>query len=450
MTQLGRTGGGLPRRRFLALAAGGLGAGALAGCSGPDAVRYLPAAAPLPPGAGTVPDPAPGAPRFDVRAAGAAGDGRTDDSVAIRAALDAANRVAGTVLFPPGRYRFRAGAPLVVNTGVSLVGTARASVVELDRPDRAAGGDDFATFLVTEGDRVAVIGLTVRRVADFPCVMVRVGPYAGLALRNVQLHGDQRRLPGQYCHGLELGTSDTGTTLGVELTGCTVGTMSYGLFQTNDSRATVTKIRVRGCAFVDNVASGLEFNSPNGLIRDVQVSDTHFTGSKQGFGVGVAHCGDVVLHGNTFHNFPLEAVHIEDYSENVLIEANTFTSCGQRENSCVQVIGGARRVRIMGNTFSTAPDTPPITCVNVLQGGELPTPGGRPAAPPSQVTVAGNRFEYRTPVRAISLERVDGGTVEHNDVVRTDAPGQPGRPDINVVGGSGLVVRDNQLNGRRI
>jgi len=407
-------------------------------------VPYLPVAAPAAPGAGMVLPPSPDAPRFDVRAAGAVGDGRNDDAPAIRAALASANRVAGTVVFPPGRYRFCADAPLVAATGVSLIGTAGASVVELD-----AVSDDFVRFLATDGDRVSVLGLTVRRVADFACVLVTVGPFTGFALRAVQLHGDQRRLRGHYCHGLELGISDTGSTLGVELTNCTVGTMSYGLFQTNASRATVSRVRVRGCSFVDNVASGLEFNSPNGLIRDVDVRDSHFAGSEEGFGVGLAHCGDVTVHGNMFQNFPLEAVHIEDYSENVLVEENTFTACGLREDSCVQVIGGARRVRIEGNTFRVAAGAPAITCVNVLEGGTLPTPGGRPAAPPSQITVRGNRFEYPTPVRAISLERVDGGAVDGNDLVRAGA-GDPGRADINVAGGSGIVVRDNQLNGARI
>lgn len=43
--------------------------------------------------------------RFNVRDFGATGDGRTSDTAAIQAALDAAGKVQGTVWFPAGRYR---------------------------------------------------------------------------------------------------------------------------------------------------------------------------------------------------------------------------------------------------------------------------------------------------------------------------------------------------------
>ena len=42
---------------------------------------------------------------FDITAFGAVGDGKTDCTAAIQAALDEAKKVCGTVIVPPGRYR---------------------------------------------------------------------------------------------------------------------------------------------------------------------------------------------------------------------------------------------------------------------------------------------------------------------------------------------------------
>ncbi len=58
----------------------------------------------------TIAMPASGTIEFDVRAYGAAGDGRSDDSGALRSALAAAASAGGGIVyFPPGIYRIDPG-----------------------------------------------------------------------------------------------------------------------------------------------------------------------------------------------------------------------------------------------------------------------------------------------------------------------------------------------------
>ena len=63
----------------------------------------------------------------DVKAFGAKGDGKTDDTAAIQAALDGLPEAGGTVTLPPGTYLVKR---LVLKGGASLVGAGRASVLK--------------------------------------------------------------------------------------------------------------------------------------------------------------------------------------------------------------------------------------------------------------------------------------------------------------------------------
>lgn len=76
------------------------------------------------------PELAPSRRTFDVRDAGAAGDGKTSDTRAIRAAIEAcAAAGGGQVLFPPGEYlsgtvKLASGVTLRLEAGARLVGTS--------------------------------------------------------------------------------------------------------------------------------------------------------------------------------------------------------------------------------------------------------------------------------------------------------------------------------------
>ena len=78
-----------------------------------------------------VPATAPGI--FDVRAYGALGNGRTDDSGSIRAALAAAARAGGGVIyFPPGTYSIDpAAGPFAVGSHETIVGSGLRSILRV-------------------------------------------------------------------------------------------------------------------------------------------------------------------------------------------------------------------------------------------------------------------------------------------------------------------------------
>jgi len=101
---------------------------------------------------------------FNVKSYGATGDGATDDTGAIQAALDAAGKTGGTVYLPPARHLVMGS--LRIPVGVTLVGAAQSpqyikpligSVV------LATGGRDNedAPALFELGDSSAVRGITV-------------------------------------------------------------------------------------------------------------------------------------------------------------------------------------------------------------------------------------------------------------------------------------------------
>ena len=60
----------------------------------------------------------------NVKAYGASGNGVTDDTAFIQAAINAAEAMGGTVYFPPGKYRYTS--TLTINSnGITLMGASR-------------------------------------------------------------------------------------------------------------------------------------------------------------------------------------------------------------------------------------------------------------------------------------------------------------------------------------
>ncbi len=91
---------------------------------------------------------------FDVRALGAKGDGKTDDTAALQKALDDCGGTGGTVKLAPGNYYSR---PLMIKTKTTLLLEAGATLTAstnqndfLKTPGdwtKAKGGGDFVPFL---------------------------------------------------------------------------------------------------------------------------------------------------------------------------------------------------------------------------------------------------------------------------------------------------------------
>lgn len=403
------------------------------------------AAGPLVPG--IPPDvPAPGGaplrrgPAIDVRALGARGDGRADDTAAFRAALAAAGGPDGprTVAVPAGVYRLVLAEPLRVPAGVVVAGEPGRSFLRPEGPGPVVVG------LLVDAPGVTLDGLVVERLADVDTVLVRLGRADGFRLSRSVLLGHTDAL-GTFAHGVQVGTADD-TTTDVELSDLSVATTTYGLYQANESRAVTQRTVVRGGTFVRNANTDLEFNSPYGSFRDVLVERCAFRDNDSpGFAVGIAYCADVVVRGNTMERYRMEAVHVEDFSTDVLVEDNTFTACGLREFAHVQIISGARRVTVRGNRHDATMNTAAIPIVGALAGGDALTAGGRPQDPPTEVVVEANEMRCGPAVRAVAFDDVPAGAIVGN---RVDGPGVGTPEGAFALRRTGAVrVEGNVLNG---
>lgn len=427
----------------LGLATGLVAVAAPAACAGAAAppVPGIPADVPTPSG-----PPLRTGPVIDVRALGARGDGRADDAPAFREALvRAGGGGPRTVAVPAGEYRLVLAEPLRVPAGVTVAGEPGRSFV---RPEGA--GPTVVGFLV-DAPGVTLDGLVVERLVDVDTVLVRLGRADGFRLSRTVLLGHTDAL-GTFAHGVQMGTVDD-TTTDVALTDLAVATTTYGLYQANESRAVTQQMVVRGGTFVRNANTDLEFNSPYGSFRTVRVEGCTFRDNDSpGFAVGIAYCADVVVRGCTMERYRMEAVHVEDFSTDVLVEGNTFTACGLREFAHVQIISGARRVTVRGNRHDATMNTNAIPIVGALAGGDALTAGGRPQDPPTEVVVEGNTMRCGPSVRAVAFDDVPAGAIVGN---RVDGPGVEA-PDVAAAVGrafdlqrtGAIRVAGNVIGGR--
>jgi hypothetical protein len=421
----------------LGLATGLAAVVAPAACAGAAAppVPGIPADVPTPGGA-----PLRRGPVVDVRELGARGDGRADDAAAFRAALATAGGPDGprTVAVPAGEYRLVVPEPLRVPAGVTVAGEPGRSFV---RPE----GTGLVVGLLVDAPGVTLDGLVVERLVDVDTVLVRLGRADGFRFSRSVLLGHTDALT-TFGHGLQLGTAD-GTSTDLALTDSVVATTTYGLYQANESRAVTQQMVVRGGTFVRNTNTDLELNSPYGSFRGVVVEGCAFRDNDSpGFAVGIAYCADVVVRGCTMERYRMEAVHVEDFSTDVLVEGNTFTACGLREFAHVQIISGARRVTVRGNRHDATTNTRAIPIVGALAGGDALTAGGRPQDPPTEVTVEGNVMRLAAGVRAVAFDDVPVGAITGNVV---DGP-EVGEPDgAFALRRTGAIrLAGNVLNGR--
>jgi len=379
-------------------------------------------------------------PVVDVRVLGAVGDGSADDGDAIRRGLAEVNASSGTLYFPSGTYTCRATGPLRPAAGVTLAGDPGASTILFHSTDAAR----FLACIAIDAPGITLDGLIVRRASVFRAVLIDLGSVAGFRLRRSALVGDTGDRPDVECHGIKF--PDGGVAQDIEISDSRLQDLTYGLFQTNASTAAVTGVTVERCTLTGNHNTDLEFNSPNGSISRIRIRSCAFSDNdSDGFGVGLAHVRDAVVQDCTFDTYGLEAVHVEDYSDTVTILANRFAACGLRDHSHVQVISGCSRVRVLDNVFDATRNTDRIHVVNALPGGTQTTPGGRPPSGPSDVFVGSNSFDCSEASVPVYFQAVRRGTITDNSVTGT-ALGSPADA-FRLLEDPGTAVTANVING---
>ena len=199
--------------------------------------------------------------QFDICSYGAVGDGVTDNTKAIQAALDAAAKCCGVVTVPPGNYRC---GMLHMDSGVSLEGHAAWSFRE----------DGASIFTLNN--------------ASVPCLLDITGAF-GCSVRGMCFNGQNL---GENIHGVNLswdkfnggGKEDSPTFDNCRI-GCFTGD---GLHLEH-----VWCFSVRHCMLHRNGGAGVYINGWDGFILD-----NWLTGNCRGGLTGGEYCCSVTATGN--------------------------------------------------------------------------------------------------------------------------------------------------------
>lgn len=338
---------------------------------------------------------------------GAKGDGTTDDYTAIARAVAYVGKNAQSLFLPKGVYYLKMKAPMSLAAGVHLYGEA-GTVLNLD-----TATPEYTSFASNAGDNVVISDLEVNRVVDRPFVFFLIQSFKGLTFRNLKINGNRTLYPNAYCHAFQMGVNNAGVSEDITIDSCSIKKTSYGLFMTNASTATVKNVTVRDCIFDSNTSTDLEFNSPNGAFSNLSVTNCRFSNGRL-FAVGLANVKTATVKNCFFEGYAKEPLHIEDYSEDISIESNTFKSCALNVYAYVQVISGSRRVRVCNNTFDARANASATNILSALAGGKGATGGGRKVVPPNSISFLNNNVLLSAAVNGLYIEAVSDFMINGN------------------------------------
>lgn len=307
----------------------------------------------------------------------AAGDGVADNAEALKRAFSALT-AGDTLLVPPGNYRVvleKSGMP--VPAGVTVQGRSGKSTFLLES---TGGKDGYREFLRLRSG-VTLEGIGMERAGDFPAVLLPIGgDVENLTLMNCRIDGKAEKFPQSYVHGFQVGMGRLKNFLldGLELRGCT-----YGLFQANASKGTVEGVLVQNSRFERNVSSDLEFNAPNGTMRDITVRDCLFRdnlskNASGGFAVGFANVQKAVVERCRIENYGAEALHVEDRSSDIRLTGNTLIAASTlQSNGIILVVNNSTSITIEGNSIDARTNANKAHAILVTAGGsKFPKPTG--------------------------------------------------------------------------
>jgi len=348
---------------------------------------------------------------------GAACDGVKDDRVAIRNAIDAvADRGGGIVNIPSGSCRqLQTAASLFTGVGanVTIRGVGPTSKLLLACDAR----DSYRALYRISGDNVTFENLSIVRATACSGAMIALRPFANTTLHNVIIDG-QYQLGGGSMHALLQAHATSGTYRNIRLIGTSIKNMtSYGFLQPNSATTSTDGILVDGSTFTNNGNDDLEFNAPNGTMKNVTVKNSSFSDNRNaarthgGFGIGLANVQNALLTNNTFEDYNYEPIHIENGTAHVTIEDSSFKNAFTASRSWashVAIISGSHDITIQRNTFDTSSNTNTITPILISTGGSY--------AEPYNIKISSNTFIIRANAKTTYYSGISGVTMSGNTV----------------------------------
>lgn len=340
----------------------------------------------------------------------AAADGTTDDRPALSRAFAAAE--SGDVVFvPPGTYRMvLTGGALKIPENITLLGQREKSKFILSSNGT---NSDYREFLLPKTG-VTVEGITIERDTDFPGILIPIsGDASDITLRNCHIIGGKSHFPETYIHAFRVGY---GTVKNLTFDGITVEDCSYGLFQPNNATGTLDGVTVQHSIFKKNTSSDLEFNSPNGTMRNIIVRECFFRDNlcnspSAGFAVGFANVKGGRIESCHVRNYRSEALHVEDRSSKIEIVGNTIIGGSTvQPNGVIMVLSGSKNVSITDNFIDGRPNTNKVHLI-------LVTGGGRNFTCPSEVSVNDNTLIGGPLTKTWYLQNGSGPAPQGNHII---------------------------------
>ena len=343
-------------------------------------------------------------------------NGSTNDRAALATALSVlASAGGGTLLLPPKTIAITPNAnPTVTIPGnVSIVGTPGVTTISLTSADTST---DFV-FAGTSGDNVIIDGVKFVRNSDIKLVLFAPGAVNGFHLNRCIIDGRVDTYPTNYVNGISFDYG--GNKSNITMKGCTVTKVRYALLQANATTYNCDTVVVDDCTFTQNYRDDVMLNAPNSTVTNVAVLNSRFynnafSSAGAGFGVDLAHVTGAVVRDCHFENYYNEAIHVEDYSTNVVIANNRLVSCGTTRGGGILVITGCSNITIAGNVIDARSNTVAEYGIIVLMGGAGTTPGGRPHIAPSQIHVSDNLVLCGSSYSGIYVENVSDALIQGN------------------------------------
>lgn len=392
-------------------------------------------------------------------------DGTTNDAGALRTALsELADAGGGTLLLPPKEIAVTLTTlpTFKIPANVQIVGHVGATKFLIS----SAQPDVWMAFAGSRGNNVSIEGVMFERSSDCTMIFFYPGGYADFHLRNCVIDGQHDTTHARTVHGLSL--EQPGAKANISLRNCVVTRVNFGVLQSNEATSTVDNFVVDRCAFSGNFADDLEFNAPNATMTNVRVTNSRFTNNLSenaaaSLGVGLAHVTNAVVQDCYFEHYYGEAIHLEDYCENVTITGNRISACGTNPNRAtltdldrcgISVMSGSSNVTITGNILDHTANRNSLHGIVVKNlPGEL-TPGGRPNIPPQRVTISDNTITCGHNYQGMWITNVTSLVIRGNTVIgagRVEGGAWNGGNEgfgIKVAGGNS-VIEENTVRGFR-
>jgi parallel beta-helix repeat protein len=255
---------------------------------------------------------------------GAKGDGVTDDTAAINAAMTAG--AGGEVWFPKGNYVYGVtGTATTIPANTTLCGAGDGSAIWLTN----TGGGTYYAF------KIANAGCAVRhlKIENHVTTSGAVGVAFQLegatdfSADNVTIYGRLNTFPAVQFDSIML----SGQFTNVRISGCRFENCQYAIFRPNTVSSDCKQLVITDNFFADSVGDDIELNSPLGSLQGVTITGNSFTGTKgtagAGISVGIAAATDVTISGNYFSS-PTgnQAIHIEDSSQRIVVSDNIINN----------------------------------------------------------------------------------------------------------------------------